>query len=117
VAVDADIDPGYYTAIGFPVTGPRAIRVDMLDRLIARLRRATIQGTMPPDPTIPQVLGCSRDEADRVLAALGWARREAEGVVSYRRQRSVPPRRRRVPPLTYDDRSPFAVLKQLSVAK
>jgi len=117
VAVDADIDPGYYTAIGFPVTGPRAIRVDMLDRLIARLRRATIQGTMPPDPTIPQVLGCSRDEADRVLAALGWARREAEGVVSYRRQRSVPPRRRRVPPLTHDDRSPFAVLKQLSVAK
>jgi len=67
------------------------------------------------------VLGCSKDEADRVLAALGWTRREAEGVVTYRWQRAVQPqnvpRRRRVPPLTHDDRSPFAVLKQLSVAK
>jgi ATP-dependent RNA helicase SUPV3L1/SUV3 len=121
IAVDPDIDPGYYTAIGFPVAGPRAIRVDMLDRLIARLRRATVKGTMPPDPTIAPVLGCGKDEADAVLAALGWGRREAEGVVTYRRQRPAAqhdlPRRRRVPPLTHDDRSPFAILKQLSAAK
>jgi ATP-dependent RNA helicase SUPV3L1/SUV3 len=121
VVADPNIHPAYYTAIGFPAVGPRAIRVDMLDRLIARLRRMTVKGAMPPDPTIAQVLGCTRDEADAVLAALGWGRQEADGTVTYRRQRPADSRpatqRRRVHPLTHDDRSPFAVLKQLSVAK
>ena len=115
------IDPAYYAAIGFPVAGPRAIRVDMLDRLIARLRRATVKGTMPPDPTIAPVLGCTKDEADAVLADLGWGRHETDGIVLYKRQRPAQPpaaqRRRRGPPLTHDDRSPFAVLKQLGAAK
>jgi ATP-dependent RNA helicase SUPV3L1/SUV3 len=117
---DPNIDPAYYTAIGFPVAGPRAIRVDMLDRLIARLQRMTVKGAMPPDPTIAPVLGCGKDEADAVLAALGWGRQEADGVVIYRRQRPAQPtaqRRRRAHPLTHDDRSPFAIRKQLSVAK
>jgi ATP-dependent RNA helicase SUPV3L1/SUV3 len=122
VAADPNIDFAYYTAIGFPVVGPRAIRVDMLDRLIARLQRMTVKGAMPPDPTIAPVLGCGKDEADAVLAALGWGRQETDGVVTYRRQRpaySQPAaqRRQRAHPLTHDDRSPFAVLKQLGVAK
>jgi ATP-dependent RNA helicase SUPV3L1/SUV3 len=115
----AGIDPAYYTAIGYPVAGPRAVRIDMLDRLVARLHRMTVKGAMPPDPTIAQVLGCGKEEADAVLLALGWGRREEEGVVTYRRQR--PPRapqtaqsRRRVPPLGDGDRSPFAILKQLA---
>jgi len=122
VAADPNIDNGYYTAIGFPVVGPRAIRVDMLDRLVARLWRMTVKGAMPPDPTIAPVLGCTKDEADAVLAALGWSRQETDGVVTYRRQRPAESRpaaqrRRRAHPLTHDDRSPFAILKQLGVAK
>jgi ATP-dependent RNA helicase SUPV3L1/SUV3 len=121
-APDPNIDPTYYTAIGFPIVGPRAIRVDMLDRLIARLQRMTVKGAMPPDPTIAPVLGCGKDEADAVLAALGWGRQEVDGVVTYRRQRPAhaqpaAQRRRRVHPLTHDDRSPFAILKQLGMAK
>jgi ATP-dependent RNA helicase SUPV3L1/SUV3 len=117
MAVEAGIDAAYYRAIGYPAAGPRAIRVDMLDRLLARLNRATIQGAMPPDRTVAPVLGCSREEADAVLLALGWGRHEADGAVIYRRQRpsaAFAPRQRRRPPLTRaDDRSPFAVLKQL----
>ncbi len=74
---------------------------------------------MQPDPTIPPVLGCGKEEADAVLLALGWGRREEDGVVIYRRQRPprpklAPPNRRRVPPLGDGALSPFAVLKQLS---
>jgi ATP-dependent RNA helicase SUPV3L1/SUV3 len=115
----AGIDPGYYAAIGFPVAGPRAVRIDMLDRLIARLQRMTVKGAMPPDPTIAPVLGCGKEEADAVLLALGWGRREEDGAVVYRRQRPPRPQpnaqsRRRVPPLGDGDRSPFAILKQLA---
>jgi len=118
----AAIDPAYYTAIGFPSVGPRAIRVDMLERLIARLRRATVQGAMPPDATIAPVLGCSKAEADEVLLALGWGRHDIDGATVYRRQRlprpgPEQPRRRRLPPLGDGDRSPFAVLKQLTAVK
>lgn len=121
IAVVPAIDPSYYTAVGYPAVGPRAIRVDMLDRLIARLRRATVQGVMPPDPTIAPVMGCTREEADAILLALGWGKREADGVITYRRQRLPRPpeakRRRRTPPLGDGDRSPFAVLKQLTAVK
>jgi ATP-dependent RNA helicase SUPV3L1/SUV3 len=117
LAVIPDLDPAYYTAIGYPVAGPRAIRIDMLDRLIDRLRCATVQGVMPPDSTIAPVLGCTREVADAVLLALGWGKGEIDGVPVYRRQR--PPRtpnvgRRRSPPLGDGERSPFAVLKQLA---
>jgi ATP-dependent RNA helicase SUPV3L1/SUV3 len=120
VAAEPGVDPAYYAAIGYPTAGPRAVRVDMLDRLIDRLRRATVQGTMPPDPTIAPVLGCTRDEADAVLLALGWGRREMDGIVTYRRQRSPRPpeaNRRRQPPLGDAERSPFAVLKQLTASR
>jgi ATP-dependent RNA helicase SUPV3L1/SUV3 len=120
VALTSGLDRSYYTAIGFPPVGPRAIRVDMLDRLIARLRRATVHGAMPADPTIAPVLGCTRQEADAVLLALGWGRRETDGVVTYRRQRTSrapDTNRRRRPPLGSGDRSPFAVLKQLKAGK
>ncbi len=122
VAADGAVDPGYYAAIGFPVTGPRAIRVDMLDRLISRLWRNTVKGAMPPDPTVAPVLGCTKDEADAVLLALGWGRHDVDGVVTYRRQRPPRPpataqRSRLLPPLGDGDRSPFAILKTLTAAK
>jgi ATP-dependent RNA helicase SUPV3L1/SUV3 len=121
MAVEAEVDPAYYHAIGYPAAGPRAIRVDMLDRLLARLNRATVQGAMPPDPTIAPVLGCSREEADAVLLALGWGRQEVDGAVIYRRQRPIAAfcmrPGRRTPLTRADDQSPFAVLKQLSAGK
>ncbi len=120
IPAESGIDPAYYAAIGYPAAGPRAIRVDMLDRLIERLRRATVQGVMPFDSTIAPVLGCTRAEADAVLLALGWGRREVDGVVTYHRQRAPPSSeasRRRKPPLGNGERSPFAVLKHLTAAK
>jgi ATP-dependent RNA helicase SUPV3L1/SUV3 len=121
IAVEAGVDPAYYQAIGYPAAGARAIRIDMLDRLLARLGRSTAQGVMQPDPTIAPVLGCSREEADSVLLALGWRRGEADGAPVYRRVRpaaAFATRTRRRPPLTRaDELSPFAVLKQLSADK
>jgi len=117
VAVAAGIDQSYYAAIGYPVVGRRAIRVDMLDRLVARLRRTTIQGAMAADSTIAPVLGCSHAEADEVLLALGWGRDEVDGATIYRRQKTRSAPRRRSPPRADIERSPFAVLKQLATAK
>ena len=122
IATVPDIDPAYYAAIGYPAIGPRAVRIDMLERLMARLHRATTRGAMPPDPTIAPVLGCTIAEADAVLAALGWGRQEIDGAVSYRRQRPAGEniRRRRVRPAAprkENDQSPFALLQNLTLPK
>jgi ATP-dependent RNA helicase SUPV3L1/SUV3 len=119
LAVDsgADLSAGadYWRAIGYPVVGPRAIRVDMLDRLAQRLERGAVDGAMNFDPTIAPALGCGREEADAVLAALGWAREEGEAGPVYRRRRALSPRAGGSP--TRKVSSPFAVLKQLAVAE
>jgi ATP-dependent RNA helicase SUPV3L1/SUV3 len=117
ISVLGTADESFYAAIGYPVVGPRAIRVDMLDRLVARLRRTTVQGTMQPDATIAPVLGCSRAEADGVLLALGWGRHEVDGATVYRRRKVKPARRRRTASRNDAERSPFAILKQLATVK
>ena len=121
-AATPGIDPDFYQAIGCPLAGPRAIRVDMLDHLKARLIRQTIKGVMAPDRTIPRVLGCSLEESDLVLRSLGWQRQEQDGVVLYRHQPNSgkPSRkadRRRMLAPNDPDRSPFAILKHLATAK
>ena len=122
IATVPDIDPAYYAAIGYPAVGPRAVRIDMLERLMVRLHRATIRGAMPLDPTIAPVLGCTAAEADAVLSALGWGRREIDGAISYRRQRPAGAnnrvrRTRSIAPRKDNDQSPFALLQNLMLPK
>ena len=54
-------DRAAYTAIGYPVVGPRAVRADVLARLVAE---------EPDEDTAATWLGAPKVEARRVLAAL-----------------------------------------------
>ncbi|MFA5901628.1 MAG: helicase-related protein, partial [Hyphomicrobium sp.] len=77
----------FYRAYGYHVCGPRAVRLDMLERLADLIRpllawRST-NGSMPPKgatgdggftviPEMMSLLGCSPDELGGVLKALGF---------------------------------------------
>ncbi len=83
----------FYGVLGFHVCGPRAVRVDMLERLAdlirtllawrpdaanpsAPLRGATGDGGFRATPDMMSILGCSASELGNVLRALGfWAER------------------------------------------
>jgi ATP-dependent RNA helicase SUPV3L1/SUV3 len=97
-AADPKIHDGYYRANGFHVCGPRAVRLDILERLADQIRvlvawRATPNSTaIPPKgatgegsframPDMMSVLGCSPDELAEVLKALGF-RSEKRRVVA-----------------------------------
>ena len=41
---EKDVDPDYYRAIGYPVYGPRSVRVDMLDRVICAVYDSAKEG-------------------------------------------------------------------------
>lgn len=89
VAVDATVPEAYYRAYGFHTCGPRAVRLDILERLADLIRPLLAWRQNPESPAIPpkgstgdggfkateemmSILGCSADELGNVLKALGF---------------------------------------------
>jgi ATP-dependent RNA helicase SUPV3L1/SUV3 len=88
VTIDPSVPEDFYRAAGYHVCGPRAIRVDMLERLADSIRpllawRASEPGQTPPrgssgdggfmvTPDMMSILGCSSSELAAVLSTLGF---------------------------------------------
>jgi ATP-dependent RNA helicase SUPV3L1/SUV3 len=89
LAVPAAGLDAFYRVAGFHVCGPRAVRVDMLERLADLIRPllswrltatnasvppkgATGDGGFKATPEMMSILGCSADELGHVLRALGF---------------------------------------------
>ena len=95
IAFDAVLPAGFLRAVGYRAAGPRAVRMDIVERVVELVRG----GTPASDPSIANLLGCSQAEAEAVVAALApTARRRHRGG------------RVRVSP-----DSPFAKLKDLAI--
>jgi ATP-dependent RNA helicase SUPV3L1/SUV3 len=69
-----NVGKDFYDAIGYPVVGPLAIRVDILDRVIGRLHDSADQGRFSLDHSFAELLGCTLEDLMAVLAALGYQR-------------------------------------------
>ncbi|WP_186464849.1 helicase-related protein [Azospirillum brasilense] len=105
--------PAFWDAIGYPAAGPRALRVDMLDRLETELLTAAKEGRAVAEPALAQMIGAKPDELGAVMKGLGYTRSVAEdGAVSWRRRRNPRHKPRREAPVNADH--PFAKLRQLS---
>ena len=89
VAADPALPEAFYRAAGYHVCGPRAVRIDMLERLADLIRPllawrpsdggrdappkgATGDGGFTVTPEMMSILGCSPDELGGVLKALGF---------------------------------------------
>ncbi len=93
LSADSTIPDAYYRVLGFHVCGPRAVRIDMLERLADLIRPlvawradpanpakppkgATGDGGFRATPDMMSILGCSSEELGHVLKALGfWVER------------------------------------------
>lgn len=74
------IDPAFYQSIGYPVYGPRAVRIDMLDRVISAVYDSAKDGQFQARHDMAEWLGCSIDDLYAVLTAMGH--RKIEPVVA-----------------------------------
>ncbi|SDP55196.1 ATP-dependent RNA helicase SUPV3L1/SUV3 [Filomicrobium insigne] len=92
IPTDAATPEPFYRAYGFHVCGPRAVRLDILERLADQIRPllawrnkaeeavpdrtppkgATGDGGFTVTPEMMSILGCSPDELGNVLKALGF---------------------------------------------
>ena len=121
-APDRDSSHDALRAAGFAVTGGRAIRFDMLERLEDELEKGLSSGEDAEAllTRIVSLLGAGKDEARAVLAALGWRTVEVQGAQPVWRRmkdrRPAAPRGRekpRKPEPPPDPHSPFARLAAL----
>ncbi|MEM7695565.1 MAG: helicase-related protein [Pseudomonadota bacterium] len=97
IPVDTEILADLYGVVGFRVCGPRAVRIDILERLADQIRplvawRPGPEAGDPPPGAVPQggaflvtvtmtsLLGCSGEDFAAVLKSLGYRvdRREAD---------------------------------------
>lgn len=66
-----EIDPAFYRAVGYPVYGPRAIRVDMLDRVVCAVYDSSKDGKFQAQHKMAEWLGSNIPDLYAVLEAMG----------------------------------------------
>ena len=66
-----NIEPDYYRSIGYPVYGPRSIRVDMLDRVICAVYDSAKEGKFQAQHQMAEWLGSNIADLYAVLEAMG----------------------------------------------
>lgn len=71
IADETTIDPVYQRAIGYPVYGGRAIRVDMLDRLISAIYDGAKDGSFKATHAMAEWMGCSIPDLYKILESMG----------------------------------------------
>ena len=74
LAVDRDplVEPAFYRAIGYPLLGPRALRVDRLEALAAAARRLAQAGPFVATPALASLADSHQADLPGMLAALGY---------------------------------------------
>ena len=123
VAIEDGVGRDFYEACGYRVMAGQAIRVDILDRLAVRLRRAAKKGPFAMTPDMINPAGLTTAGAVAVFSELGYAAEGAEDALQFvRRKRKRSPAKptddgttagkRRRQPRDHAD-SPFAKLREL----
>jgi ATP-dependent RNA helicase SUPV3L1/SUV3 len=68
---EPDVNVEFFSAIGYPVYANRAIRVDMLDRIISAIYDSAKDGTFKATHAMAEWLGCSIPDLYLVIEAMG----------------------------------------------
>jgi ATP-dependent RNA helicase SUPV3L1/SUV3 len=89
VPLDRALSSASYAACGYQAAGPRAVRVDRLDRVAAAAARLSREGPFAAPREFATLLGCAPAEVPAVLAAIGYV--ERDGRFAWRR--AAEPRR------------------------
>jgi superfamily II DNA/RNA helicase len=73
---ETSVPAGFYEAAGYRVCGPRAVRIDMLERVGEIIRSKGKGGKMPESfaitPDLMSVLGCGEEDLAQILRSLGF---------------------------------------------
>ena len=106
IAVDPQTPAGFYLIAGFEICGPRAVRIDMLERLLQQLRQKNNAGPFPISAELWSPVGCSKADFESVMRALGYAPVTAGAAAVAETRTETPPREEEAPETASEDCSP-----------
>jgi ATP-dependent RNA helicase SUPV3L1/SUV3 len=110
VAADAAQPRGFAEAVGFEPLGACCLRIDIVERLAARLRALAREGPFTLAPELMAMTGLPAEQLASVVEALGFERAGEHYVRGKPQRRTGAPRRQgKAEPST----SPFAALRQM----
>jgi ATP-dependent RNA helicase SUPV3L1/SUV3 len=109
--IEAGHPKGFAQAIGFEQLGECCLRIDIVERLAARLRALARQGPFALEPELMAMTGLGAEQLAAVVEALGFRRENERYVRRKAKGRPSTPRPRRKAEAT----SPFAALRQMLV--
>ncbi len=66
-----DLDKAYYQSMGYPIYGPRSVRVDMLDRVICTVYDSAKDGKFMAEHKMAEWLGSNIADLYAILEAMG----------------------------------------------
>ena len=112
-----DVPADWYLALGFCPAGPLAVRADLLERLLADVRRSSRDGAFDVSPAMINAIGAAPDDFAQVLRRFGYSVTTKDDTLRAARRRP----RKRAPPKPHSRRaapaidpdSPFAKLSRL----
>jgi ATP-dependent RNA helicase SUPV3L1/SUV3 len=67
-----DAPRGYYEKVGYRLCGPRALRIDMLERLADLIRPMDVRGGFEATPDMLSITGCTLEQIAELLKSLGF---------------------------------------------
>jgi hypothetical protein len=103
---------GFSEAIGFEPLGASCLRIDIVERLAARLRALAREGPFALEPALMAMTGLGAEPLGLVVEALGYERDGERYLRRKARRRPTPPQPQ---PKTEPSSSPFAALRQMLV--
>jgi ATP-dependent RNA helicase SUPV3L1/SUV3 len=83
-------NPDFYRAIGYPLYGPRVIRIDMLDRVINAVYDGAKGGKFQAQHSMAEWMGCPIADLYAILEAMGHKHIETPVVVEVAVEEIVP---------------------------
>jgi ATP-dependent RNA helicase SUPV3L1/SUV3 len=111
VSLPADQSAAYYDALGYRRLGKHAIRLDMLERFAAELRKRARQGPISPPAAWMSQLGIGAEDMLGLIEAMGYRPKSDGDIVTFHHAKKSRHARPKAKPI--DENSPFAVLKRL----
>ena len=111
------VPAAWYLALGFCPAGPLAVRADLLERLLADVRRLSREGAFDVAPAMMNAIGAGPDDFAQVLRRFGYAVTSVDETLRVARRRPskkpAPKAHHRRPARPVDPDSPFAILAGL----
>ncbi|HMA49320.1 MAG TPA: helicase-related protein [Magnetospirillaceae bacterium] len=113
VSLPADHPAAYYEAVGYRRLGGLALRLDMLERFAAELRKLARSGPISPPAAWMSQLGIGSEDMSQLIEAMGYKPKYCGDIVTFHHAPKRQPRKRPQKVTRIDENSPFAVLKRL----